>query len=228
MSGLAIVSLLFGLLSPVCFAAPVFLAIPLFGMALSVFALRRIADSEGALAGRWAAATGLALCVASAAATLSHAQVTRFLHARQAKQLGLEWIRLLVAGKTEEAFSLTVQSTRQASPEPMANLMGGGSTEPPYERFVKNPLVQALTSAGEDADVQFFGTLEYEPMPRHECVVQQQFNVTPSSTSASGATNPPVEAALNLQFSKFSGESHLRWLVLGYDFRSNLLERGQN
>src|SRR5688572_8269686 len=67
MSGLAIVSLLLGLLAPVCFAAPVFLAIPLFGTALSLFALRRIAASEGALAGKWAATAGLALCVVSAA-----------------------------------------------------------------------------------------------------------------------------------------------------------------
>jgi hypothetical protein len=224
LSALAIVSLLFGLAAPVSFVAPVFLAIPLFGTALSLVALRRIAASDGALAGKWAAATGLALCVASAAATISHAQATRFLHTRQAKQLGHQWVQLLVSGNTAEAFSLTVQSTRQEPPEPPVNFPGGGPSEPPYDQFIKHPLIQALTSAGSGANVQFSETLEYAPQPNHQCIVQQQFDVTPSSTSAAGSQSnvTPVEAVVTLQLSRFPGESRLRWLVLSYIQRSEL------
>jgi hypothetical protein len=218
LSVLAMVSLLFGLVSPVCLAAPVFLAIPLFGTALSFVALQRIAASDGALAGKWAAATGLALCVASASVTLTHAQVTRFLHTRQAKELGNRWVQLLVSGQTEEAFNLTVQSTRPAPPEPPANLPGAEPPEPPYESFLKNSLVQALTAAGSDAVINFAGTTAYDPQPNHQCIVRQQFDVTP------GAISPPVprsdvktvEAEITCQLSRLPGESELNWLIVGY------------
>jgi hypothetical protein len=232
LSGLAIASLLFGLASPVCFAAPVFLAIPLFGTAISLVALRRIAGSDGALAGKWAAATGLALCIASAAATISYAQFTRFLHSSQAKRLGQKWVQLLVSGNTQEAFNLTVQSTRQDSPEPAGNFLATGPQEPPYEQFVKNPLVQALTSAGSGAEVRFAGTRAYDPQPNHQCIVQQQFNVTPSSSSTSGTDAPstvtPLEAAVTLQLSRFPGESQLRWLVLGHSWQNEMPEGAPN
>jgi hypothetical protein len=218
MSGLAIVSLLFGLASPVCFAALVFLPIPLFGAALSVIALRRIADSDGALAGKWAAATGLALCVASAAASLSYAQVTRFMHARQARQVGQEWIELILSGKTQEAFDLTVQSTRSEPPEPPANLPGAGPPMPPYEQFVTHPTVQALKSAGAGAEVRFAETLSYQPQPQRQCFVDQQFLVSPGPSSAAASQNAerPIDVRLTLQFSRFPGQANLHWRVLGY------------
>jgi hypothetical protein len=230
LSGLAIASLVFGLVSPVCFAAPVFLAIPLFGTALSLVALRRIAASDGALAGNWAAATGLALCIVSAAATVSYAQVTRFLHTSQARQLGQKWIELIVAGKTEEAFNLTVRSTRDEAVDPPANFLASTPQESPYETFVKNPLVQALTASGSGAEVRFAGTLAYTPQPNHQCIVQQQFDVTPAATSAADApmSDNPVEAAVTLQLSRFRGESKLRWLVLGYGRQNELPETPPN
>jgi hypothetical protein len=230
LSVLAIASLLFGLVSPVCFAAPVFLPIPLFGTALSLVALRRIAVSEGALAGKWAAATGLALCIASAAAIVSYAQVTRFLHTSQARQLGQKWVELIVSGNTQEAFQLTVQSTRDDSTDPPANFLAATPPEPPYEQFVKSPLVQALTSAGSGAEVRFAGTLAYDPQPNRQCIVQQQFDVTRAVTSAADAQTSadPVEAAVTLQLSRFRGESKLRWLVLGYSQLSELPQGARN
>src|SRR5262245_45308902 len=65
LSVLALVSLVIGLASPLAFAAPLALAIPIIGIAVALVALHRISRSEGLLAGRWAAITGLALSVAS-------------------------------------------------------------------------------------------------------------------------------------------------------------------
>jgi hypothetical protein len=218
MSGLAIVSLLFGLASPVCFTAPVFLSIPLFGAALSLLALRRIADSDGGLAGRWAAAAGLALCVASAATAISYAEVTRYVRTRQATQLGYQWLGLLTSGKVQDAYQLTVDSTRPAPPEPPANLPGSAPPEPPFEQFVKNPLVTQLASTSGQADIRLIQTLAYEPQPPRQCIVQQQFRVVPGATATTDANSgsSPIEAILTLQCSRLPGESRLHWLVLGY------------
>jgi hypothetical protein len=196
----------------------VFLSIPLFGAALSLFALRRIAESDGALAGRWAAASGLALCVASAVASMSHVQATRYLLTSQAKQFGREWLGLLVSGDVQDAFNLTVESTRIEPSEPPANLPGGAPPEPPYPRFVKNPLIQALASTGTGADIRFGGTLVYDRRPDGECVVQQRFDVTraAAATNVHPANGEPVEVVLTLQRSRLSSDARVRWLVLGY------------
>jgi hypothetical protein len=230
MSGLALVSLLFGLASPLCFTAPVFLSIPLFGTAISLVALRRIAASDGGLAGQWAAAVGLALCMVSAAAATSHAQVTRYLRTQQAQQLGYEWLHLLVSDKLPDAYQLTVDSTRPEPPEPPVNMPGSSPPEPPFDRFVKNPLVEQLTSAGTEADIRLVQTLAYEPQPRRQCIVQQHFRVVPSSTEATGIPSAAttIEALLTFQCSQLPGESRLHWLVLGYRLQDDQLASAQD
>jgi hypothetical protein len=229
MSGLALVSLLFGLASPLCFAAPVFLAIPLFGTALSLVALRQIARSDGGLAGRWAAAAGLALSVASGAAATSHAQTTRYLHTRHASQLGYQWLGLLVSGHEEEAYKLTVESTRSAPPEPPANLPGSAPSEPPFDRFLNNSLVKGLASTGGQANIRLVQTLTYEPQPNRQCIVQQHYRVVASSAaSGTPSGSPPIDAILTLQCSRLPGESRLHWMVLGYRLQDDQLASTQN
>jgi hypothetical protein len=81
-----------------------------------------------------------------------------------------------------------------------------------------------LSSAGSGAQIRFAGTLAYDPQPNHQCIIQQQFDVTPVAASAaiSQTSNNPVEALVTLQLSRFRGESQLRWLVLGYSQPSEL------
>src|SRR6476620_3954579 len=88
LSVLAIISLVMGLAAPLAVAAPFLLAIPLFGIAVSLVALRRIAVSGGVLAGRWAATLGLVLCVASAVLPISHDMIQRAIRVHQAETFG--------------------------------------------------------------------------------------------------------------------------------------------
>src|SRR4051794_40807962 len=81
-SALALVSLVFGLLSPLSFGMPLLIVIPLFGIGVSIVALRRIAASEGALTGSWAAIVGLFLCIAFALAPFSRDAVVRWTRVR--------------------------------------------------------------------------------------------------------------------------------------------------
>jgi hypothetical protein len=217
LSGLAIVSLVIGLVAPLCFAFPVLFAIPLFGIGVALVTLRRIDQSEGALAGRGAAVVGLALCVASLAATLAHAQMTRFLHVRQAEDFARQWMELVSGGKLEQAFNWTATGARPApGPEP-------GAPEPketPLESFMHNPVIEQLVATGAGAEVRLAETASYEPLSGDQCIVRQRFIVVPAGTREGTATptgsGGPVEALLTIQRSRMPGETRLQWLVANY------------
>ena len=102
-SVLAIIALLLGLASPFCFIGPLLFVVPLLGAAVSVLAIRRIDTSQGALAGRWAAVAGLALCVVSLVTALTRDMVGQHLRASQAEAFARDWLGLLIAGRPEEA-----------------------------------------------------------------------------------------------------------------------------
>jgi hypothetical protein len=212
MSALAIVALVFGLLSPLCFWAPLLIGIPIFGAALAIVALRRIAASDGALAGRGLALVALAICLVSATASLSYDRVTRHLRSNQAEELARRWIGLLLAGKTQEAFQLTVEGTRPPSP-PAPGMPP--PTETPLDTFTKVPLVQSLATAGAASDVRFDGMLAYSPMSGEQMIVQQQYSIMPAAATSSQSASP-INLILNVQRSRFAGERGLRWLILSY------------
>jgi hypothetical protein len=212
MSALAIVSLLFGLAAPLCFWAPLLMAIPLVGAALALIALRRIAVRDGALTGRGVALTALALCLFSAAASISHDRVTRHLFSNQAEELARQWIELLLNGKTQVAFGLTVDGTRPPAPP------GPGEPAPketPIQAFTNAPSVQALVAAGPDSTVRFERTLSYSPLSSGQVVIEQEYSVNPGA-SANSQPNNVIRVALNLQRSRLAGETNLHWLVLSF------------
>jgi hypothetical protein len=209
LSALAVLSLVFGLASPVCAAHPFFMVIPLVGAAIAIAALQRIAASDGALAGRWAATAGLVLCVVSAVGTISYDQVTRILRTNQAKDFASEWLHSLAAGNTEQAFRLTTDSVRRPPPP--------GPHEPvpqsnPFDEFKKNALIQSIAGAGDGARIQFVETLDYQPAGRRQYIVVQHFKVTPAAVS----NKEPVDVMLTLQRSTLDGETRMRWLVRSY------------
>jgi hypothetical protein len=210
MSALAIVALVFGLASPLCFWAPLLMGIPVFGAALAIVSLRRIAAGDGALVGRGLALVALALCLASACASISFDRVTRYLRSNQAEVVARQWIGLLLAGKSQEAFNLTVDGTRP--PAPPAPGMPP-PTETPLESFTKNPLVQALVAAGADSEVRFDELLSFTPMSSGQMVVEQEYSITPATGSPSGT---PIKVSLDVHRSRRAGEKALSWLILSF------------
>jgi hypothetical protein len=207
LSVLAIVSLIFGLASPLCFGATLLMVIPLFGILISILALQRIAASDGALAGGWAAATGLVLCVVFATAPITRTLVLRMMRTHQAEAFGRSWIELLLAGETERAFRLTIESTRPASrPEPGRP----APKESPFDMFKDQPEVKALAAAGPDATVRFEGNLAYESPSFARVLVRQKYSVIPQPTR-SGAS--AIDLLLTLERMKLAAEGRSRWLV---------------
>ncbi len=211
LSVLAIISLVFGVAAPLALAAPLLLAIPLFGIAVSIIALRRIATSGGVLAGRWAAISGLVLCVACGVAPFSRDLVLRSIRTRQAEEFGQNWLGMLTSGQSERAFQLTVDGARTPPPpEP-------GTPPPktsPYQSFVDQSLIKSLTAAGANAEIRFDGTLSYQPQTYRNVIVRQQFEIRAASASAEGQ---PVQADLTVQRAQLPGEVFSRWLVTRYE-----------
>jgi hypothetical protein len=211
LSVLALLGLLFGLASPLCFGAPLLMAIPIAGAAISVLALQRIAASNGALAGRWAAIVGLFLCVAIGIAPFTREYVIRAYREQQAKDFSQEWLKLVVEGKTEDAFRLTIDATRGPAPAPP-----GEKATPtnPYDTFLGLPLVKAMKAAGPDAEIRCVGTLKYDPRSFHQVFVRQKFEIVPR---ASNSDSKPFDVFLVTQRARLPSEGRSRWLMWTMD-----------
>lgn len=211
LSGLAIISLVIGLVSPLCFGAPLLMAIPFFGVAVSLIALRRIAMSDGVLAGRWAAIAGLVLCAVFAIAPFSRDLVLRSMRSHQAEDFGRQWLALVLSGRTEQAFRLTVDSTRpQPPPEP-----GETKSKPtPYATFMALPAVKALAAAGAESDVRFDGTVGYDRPSSRQVFVRQQYEIIPhAAKSGANPSAPPIDVLLFVERTRLAPEGRSRWLV---------------
>jgi hypothetical protein len=212
LSVLAIISLVIGLIAPLAIAAPFLLVVPFVGIAVSLLALRRIAVSEGVLAGRWAATAGLVLSVASAVLPISHDLVQRMIRVHQAEEFGRSWVAMVTAGNLEQAFHLTVDASRGTPPaEP------GAPPKPnPYQAFLDQPIIKSLQAAGADADIRVRDTLEYQAATYRNITVRQLYAVTPASATPAVGSQP-IEFVLSIQRSTLPRDSMSRWMVTRLD-----------
>ena len=183
-SGLAIFSFLLGLASPLVFTAPLLIAIPGLGIAISLLALAKIAASDGRLFGRKAALVGLALAIASACAVPMKKQVTTWLLSRQARPTALMWFDHLRHGQPETAFYLTTAFQRPARNPPVPSPFGS-SKESPIDQFKASPVVAKLIDWGDQAKVQFDKTVATEQLPHDRKLVILQFTVQGPTGSGS-------------------------------------------
>jgi hypothetical protein len=207
----AIIAVVLGLASPLCFGAPLLSLIPIAGIAVSIFALRRIAASDGALAGRWAAVMGLILSAALVVAPVSRGLVLRSMRSQQSREFATSWLTLVTSGHSDEAFRLTLDSTRGSAPvEPGEK----AAPENPKDRFLGQPQVKALAAAGADAEIRFAGTLAYDPERFPLVYVRQKFQVVPKATNSDVH---PVDVALTLQRARLPKEGRSRWIVWSID-----------
>jgi hypothetical protein len=216
LSVLALVTLVVGLASPLAFTAPIALAIPLLGIALALVALRRIATSEGLLAGRGLAIIGLAFSIASLLAVLSFGQATRFLLVRQAEEFARGWLETVLSGDTRRAFSLT---TRGAQPDLPVD-QPGTAQQNPYDGFMDHPAIKQLLEVGPRGSVQLESTTSYDRRAHGQCWINQRYLVSPASGSTSKQVGQPARTPFHvellLQRGRLPNESQSRWLVVSY------------
>ncbi len=219
LSALAIVSLVFGIVSPVALAGSFLLAIPLFGIGVALLALRRIAVSGGVLTGSSAATIGLVLCVASVFAPFSRDLTFRLIRLNEAEAFGRNWIALVTSGRSEPAFHLTIDGVRPP-PRPEAGAKPGPGSPPPppqkdpYQTFLEQPVIKALAAAGATAEIHPGRILSYDPQSYRRVTIRQLFAVGPASATPT-ASSQSVQTIVSLQRGQMPGEAMSRWLVSG-------------
>jgi hypothetical protein len=212
-SALAIISVLFGLASPLCLVSRFFLIIPILGAAISLLALVRIAGSGGALAGRAAALFGLAVCVAFGVAELSRGAITRYLRTSEAEKVAREWLEVLTSGDVQRAFRLTVDGQR---PPPSGTALDPKPPVDPLVEFSNSELIKQISSAGKDAEIDLTSTEDYQRLTWRQFIVRQRFQITPAGPSANGK-GEPFDIDVTTQRSRFERNETTRWLVWKFE-----------
>ncbi len=219
LSIVALLGLVLGVLSPLYFGAALLMLIPIAGIVVSIFALYRIGKSDGALAGRWAAYCGLFLSAAMLAAPNARDYVIGTMRLQQAEKFGTEWLEMVTAGRTKEAFRLTNSSTAAAAP----SLPGEKApAADPYDTFVARPIVKALTAAGAEATTRLLSTegIDRQTFPR--VFVNQLFEVVPGAK----AGGPPVKVRLITERTRVAKEGRSRWIVWAVEDGSKPVSEG--
>jgi hypothetical protein len=209
----AVIGLLLGLASPLCFGAPLLYVIPIAGVAISVFALLRIGASDGALAGWWAAAAGLALSTAMLVAPVAREYVLSRERTAQATAFATNWLDMIISGQAERAFKLTNDSLRGPAP-PADPALKAEKPADPFDTFRENAVVKALLGAGAYAQVRLVDVEGYDPQSFDRVFVRERYEVTPAAAKGAAA---PIKVGLTLQHARLAREGRSRWMVYAYD-----------
>lgn len=172
LSSLAVVGLAFGLASPLVFFIDAWWALfllPLPALALSTLARRRIARSNGALAGQTAATFGVALSVICGLGWVTHFMTRDWILEHESRQVVLGWIEKLRNGQDGQAFLDCVEPSRRRidfEPEPR-NLKlhfppPEGGTAPLYDTYRYSHFVSTVLRYGAKVEFTPMGRPEYK------------------------------------------------------------------
>jgi hypothetical protein len=175
-----VVGFLFGLLSPLALVNTAFWLLPVIGLSLSWWALRRIHRGEAATTGRRLARIGLVLSLLFLVAAPTDWLVYRRMVRNEARQFCTLWFGYLAAGKPQKALQLTVPpQMRQPLGENLwAYYRNEARARMGLENYVQSPLVRTLLALGSSrAMVRFYETTGQSQLGNDD-VVDSVFAVT--------------------------------------------------
>jgi hypothetical protein len=212
----AIVGLILGLFAPVAFLSPLLVLVPVAGIVCSLFALRKIATSDGSVVGRPAAMAGLVLSTICAAAFLTETIGLKWLANRQAIPVAQEWFQLLAEGNPQAAIEMTADPAgRKAVGSNLVDYYA--SDETAYKRlqdFVQTPAIRALLALGDKAQVRYYNHLGFGRLQGGRWQVAQHYAITfPDSSEGKPKT---FFMLLSLQKDPTTATSPGGWRVLDY------------
>lgn len=125
-SRLAVAAAAAGVVSTLAVISPVFLAVPLVGVALAVAAFRDLGTTGAAKAGRLAALAGLALSVGFGAQGLTEFGMGRWLAGRRAEAAARYWLETICEERSSDARSMCSPEA-EAAVARLADCCGGGA-----------------------------------------------------------------------------------------------------
>lgn len=115
-SRMAVVGLLSGLAASLAMANPVLWGLPPLAAVLSLWGLRNIRASNGALSGKAVAVTGLMLALFFSATAFSNFTARRVIARRQAEQIADRWIQMVEHGSMQAAHQWTIPYVMREAP----------------------------------------------------------------------------------------------------------------
>jgi hypothetical protein len=125
-SRLAVAAAAAGIASTLAVISPVFLALPLVGVALAVAAFRDLCTTGAAKAGRLAALAGLALSVGFGVQGLTEFGVGRWLAGRRAEAAARYWLETICEERSGDARSMCGPEA-EAAVARLADCCGGSA-----------------------------------------------------------------------------------------------------
>jgi hypothetical protein len=150
---LAVIALVLGLASTLALIGPLFFLAPLFAIGLSLLALSKIRQSDGALTGAGLARVGLALGTICLVASLVRTEVRDRMLQEQAGAAAERWLRYMTDGDVANARALLTGDAASGlvpRPEPGAEPRPNDELERiAIERLTQDRLVRDFTEVDQ-------------------------------------------------------------------------------
>ena len=156
--GLAIVGLLFGLLSPLALIDPAAWLVPLVAVIICWTAILRIRRHDTVMIGRKAAICGLVIAVLSGTTAVSQWFSHRSFVERQAREVATAWFALLADDQPLKAHQLNLIPAER---KPLDGDLPGVykrrlKNREDLDEFLEKPLVRTILGLGKKADIRFY------------------------------------------------------------------------
>ncbi|MBN1588407.1 MAG: DUF4190 domain-containing protein [Pirellulales bacterium] len=172
-SGLAVASLVFGLLSVAALIDPLAWLLPLTGILLALLAFWRLAQRRPELVGRKAAVIGLLLSLFFGGIATGHWAVYRWMLAYEARQVDMAWFDYFAEGQPQLAHQLTLKPDDRQPPgtDAWTAYRTSRSLHDALAKDVAEPLSRTLLALGKKATVRFYATETVRHTPLETVVV---------------------------------------------------------
>lgn len=210
-SGMAVLSLVLGVVSLAALVTSTLLIVPLLGVIFAMLAIRKIAASEGRLVGRTVAILGLGLSLAIGAGVYVRDATVNSLIASQGEQWALEWCELVRDGELATAAELGVGPEVRQPFDDQLNAYYATDEEAikRMEAFKNDAVIRELMDAPEGSRVVPGDVLLVEPDGLGGYAMIQAFELVPPA----GEGNPS-RFQLTLRRARLAGLGGSAWLLV--------------
>ncbi len=157
-SGLAVIGLFLGLLSPLALTGPAAWLVAVAAIIICLAALWRIRQKAETMIGRKAAVVGLVLAVLFGATAVSQWFSHRWIIERQARGIATAWFDLLADDQPLKAHQLNlIPAERKPLDGPLLHVyQRGPKRREELDKFLEEPLIRTILALGKKADIRFY------------------------------------------------------------------------
>ncbi|HUY36764.1 MAG TPA: DUF4190 domain-containing protein [Pirellulales bacterium] len=159
LSNMAVAGFLFGLASILILSDLKFAFIPILGLAFSALALRRIAALANAVAGRRLALAGLTLSLLFGLAAPTRVAMLRWQMRSESRRFAQQWFDALKRRQPDLAYQMEMAGAFRSTPEATGERSLNPMARQMFVKFLDRPVVQALLTLGERANVRYYQQL---------------------------------------------------------------------